>query len=176
MTDLQATSPPARPVPARGTGSATSVKLAGFSPLTALLIFRLKGPTATVHIYSNVHRHGHYRQKRSHVQSNLGLAGCSLVLVATEHPGQARLTTLPKKGISRPGFEGTCIQLVTCALQHSEVKQNSKQIAFAFANGTASRPNAQCSFMPIKPKAACLESVSIPPVQSNWPSSPGWQR
>ena len=45
------------------------VKLAGFSPLTALLIFRLKGPTATVHIYSNVHRHGHYRQKRSHVQT-----------------------------------------------------------------------------------------------------------
>ena len=71
MTDLQATSPPARPVPARGTGSATSVKLAGFSPLTALLIFRLKGPTATVHIYSNVHRHGHYRQKRSHVQTLL---------------------------------------------------------------------------------------------------------
>ena len=44
MTDLQATSPPARPVPARGTGSATSVKLAGFSPLTALLHCKLKGP------------------------------------------------------------------------------------------------------------------------------------
>ena len=90
MTDLQATSPPARPVPARGTGSATSVKLAGFSPLTALLIFRLKGPTATVHIYSNVHRHGHYRQKRSHVQIRVQDVGILVVL----KPQKSRILVL----------------------------------------------------------------------------------